>query len=167
MKKDKPNQLRRSASPIEREYLPIMVSFCAGIIFFLTGYTLDRQPGVVLLGVLLVILGIPLWMGYRDHSYMAALVVAAFPATTTLLGPWLAPAPSGSYIHYVSIVLGATAITNPLATITYGIGILGRDLELLKTRVRTFVVRLIAVFLYTICVALGYYFGVLYMDLVQ
>ena len=84
-----------------------------------------------------------------------------------VLGPWLVPTPTSNFIHYVSIVVGATAITNPLATIMYGIGLLGRDLELLKTRVRTLVVRLVAVLLYTICVALGFYFNVLHMDVVD
>jgi hypothetical protein len=98
---------------------------------------------------------------------MAALVVAAFPATATVLGPWLAPTPRSYYIQYLSIVLGATAITNPLATLTYDIGLLGRDLELFKTKVRTLVVRLVAVLLYTICVAVGFYFNVLHMDMVH
>jgi hypothetical protein len=167
MKKDKSNRLRGSGSLIEREYLPIMVSFCAGVIFFLTGYTLYHQPGVVLLGVLLVILGIPLWMGYRDHSYMAALVVAAFPATATVIGPWMASAPSSGYMNYVSLILGATAVTNPIATITYAVGFSTGDGELLRNRLQTFAVRLIGVLLYTIFVALGFYFAILDISTIQ
>ena len=160
-------RFRDDGSSTWRVHLPAAVSGLTGLVAFLIGYSVDYQPRPVVAGVMVVILGLPLWMGYRDHSYLIALGVAAFPATATVLGPWLAPAPPGDYINYVSIVLGATAITNPLATITYDIGISGRDLELLKARVRTFVVRLVAVLLYMICVALGFYLNVLHMSEVQ
>jgi hypothetical protein len=161
------DQLRDDGSWTWRAHLPAAVSGLTGLVAFLIGYSVDYQPRPVVAGVMLVVLGLPLWLGYRDNSYLAALGVAAFPAIAMVLGPWLAPAKSGGYIQYVSIVLGATAITNPLATLTYAVGLLGRDLELLKTRVRTFAVRLVAVLLYTICVALGFYFNVLHMDVVH
>ena len=160
-------RFRDDGSSTWRARLPAAVSGLTGLVAFLIGYSVNYQPGPVVAGVMVVILGLPLWMGYGDHPYLIALAVAAFPAIAMVIGPWLAPAPSGGYTNYVSIVLGATAITNPLATLTYDIGILGRDLELLKARVRTLVVRLVAVLLYTVCVALGFYFGVLYMAEVQ
>ena len=167
MASDMFERFRDDGSSTWRVHLPAAVSGLTGLVAFLIGYGVNSQPGPVVAGVMVVVLGLPLWMGYRDHPYLAALGVAAFPAIAMVLGPWLAPAPSGDYVHYVSIVLGATAIANPLATTTYGIGILGRDLDVLKTRVRAFVVRLVAVLLYTVCVALGFYFGVLHMDMVH
>ena len=167
MTSDMFERFRDDGSSTWRAHLPAAVSGLTGLVAFLIGYSVNSQPGPAVAGVMVVILGLSLWIGYRDHPYLAALGVAAFPATATALGPWLAPAPPGGYINYVSLVLGATAITNPLATFTYGIGILGRDLDLFKTRVRTFVVRLVAVLLYTTCVALGFYFDVLYMSEVQ
>lgn len=161
------DRFRDDGSSTWRAHLPAAVSGLTGLVAFLIGYSVDYQPRPVVAGVMLVILGLPLWMGYRDNSYLAALTLAAFPAIAMVIGPWLAPTPTSNYIHYVSIVLGATAITNPLATLTYDIGLLSRDLELLKTRVRTFVVRLVAVLLYTICVAVGFYFNVLHMDMVH
>jgi hypothetical protein len=161
------DRFRDDVSSTWRAHLPAAFSGLTGLAAFLIGYSVDYQPRPVVAGVILVILGLPLWLGYRDNSYLAALGVAAFPAIAMVLGPWLAPATSGGYLQYVSIVLGATAITNPLATLTYAVGLLGRDLALLKTRVRTFAVRLVAVLLYTICVALGFYFNVLHMDVVH
>ena len=161
------DRFRDDGSSTWRGHLPAAASGFTGLVAFLIGYSVDYQPRPVVAGVMLVVLGLPLWLGYRDNSYLAALGVAAFPAIALVIGPWLAPTPTSNYIHYVSIVLGATAITNPLATLTYAVGLLGRELEFLKTRVRTFAVRLVAVLLYTICVALGFYFNILHMDVVH
>ena len=148
-------------------HLPAAVSGLTSLLAFLIGYSVDYQPRPVVAGVMLVILGLPLWMGYRDNSYLAALGVAAFPAIAMVIGPWMASAPSSGYMNYVSLILGATAITNPIATVTYAVGISTGDGELLRTRLKTFAVRLIGVLLYTIFVALGFYFAILDISTMQ
>ena len=160
-------RFRDDGSSTWRAHLPAAVSGLTGLVAFLIGYSVNSQPGPVVAGVMVVILGLPLWMGYRDHPYLTALGVAAFPAIAMVIGPWLAPAPSGGYMNYVSIVLGATAITNPIATITYAVGIGTGDRELFRNRLQTFAIRLVAVLLYTVCVALGFYFAILGISMVH
>jgi hypothetical protein len=161
------DRFRDDGSSTWRAHLPAAVSGLTGLVAFLIGYSVDYQPRPVVAGVMVVILGLPLWLGYRDHPYLAALGVAAFPATATVIGPWMATAPSSGYMNYVSLILMATAVTNPIATITYAVGISTGDGKLLRNRLQTFAVRLIAVLLYTIFVALGFYFAILYISTMQ